>query len=155
MLFTDWLNRNYANRNDRFGDFARRVADDNNFPKTDDYKPIRDYVRLNYDSLMFSTLSKAWTNYQRDKRAGVTNDPDFKDVYRDVWSYAWTLMKRCMRYGNVNDRLQAWEDGRDYYINHMVTSCPDFASGLLDLVKDELIRDAERTDFDIADVVGA
>lgn len=151
LTFKHWLLLNYSDKQDRFGDFARSAGSDQNFPESNNIRGLREYVSSKGSGL--SVLNLLWANYQRDERTGANLDESFKNDYKDVWSLAWQTMKKAMRYDDKQERLKIWEDGCSYFIEHMACCSPEFASGLLNSVRDELIRSLERPEFRLEDVV--
>lgn len=150
MIFRNWVIDNYADRTDSFGMFAREVGQAKGFPETDNLRELRDYVQHRMGLL--DVFNRLWNCYQRDLRNGAAEDELFKNEYQEIFKLVWQTMKRAMRTDNKDERLEIWETGRDYYINHMCNGVPDFSAKLLDLVKDELIR--EEPELDVGDLVG-
>lgn len=154
MTFETWLYGNYSDKSDIFGDFTRKVGGDPDFPETDDYKIMKDYVRLNYEPADFSALSKLWTRYQCALRDGAAEDEVFKANYQEIWVFAWKTMKHAMRHDSKQGRLEVWETARDHFQGGMCVSCPEFGHALLDLVRNELVREWEGLPFLTDNLVG-
>lgn len=154
MTFTTWLYGNYSDKSDMFGAFTRKVGGDPDYPDVDDYRIIKDYVRANYEPLDFSALSKLWTRYQCDLRNGAAADEIFNNDYREAWVFAWKTMKHAMRHDSKRERLEVWETAKQYYQENMCVPCPEFGDALLDLVRNELVREWEGLPFLTDNLVG-
>lgn len=141
MTFKHWLIDKYCDKQDRFGTFARWAGADSNFPNSDNLRELRQYIR-NQDGDI-SSFNMLWHNYKRDLKNGYAEDEMYRTLYYDTWKFAWELMRQAMRYEARFQREKIWEDGMEYFRDHMCVTSPTFAEALLDAVKEELDRSCE------------
>ena len=156
MTFKDYVTRRLAGyTGGRQGQLAVMIRDDPDFPETYSYDVIWKYLDSNekmreYGGTPFRII---WDRYMDDEESGANADLITKDRYKPVLSAIWSGFKRAMRCDTLEDRLKAWEEAEQYICDHIVTDCPDFAADVMRVFKDEVIRDTEKPDFSLADVV--